>query len=131
MLEDIVLNLIPIIAVVCLFIFLTTAIWARQRRRERDAYYRHELAKSMIQRGADVDEVARLLRKSNATLVERRETLKVAGFLTLAIGVGFILGFQWIPAEEAVWKVGYVPTLLGLAMLIYAFTSGRSDRDGD
>ncbi|MEZ5332327.1 MAG: DUF6249 domain-containing protein [Thermoanaerobaculia bacterium] len=127
MLEDIVLNLIPIVSVICTFIFLTTLVWAKLRRRERDAYYRHELAKAMIQRGAEGDEVARLLRKSNPGLAERREALKLGGFLTLALGVGFMVGFQWIPADEPIWKLGFVPTLLGLAMLLHAFTSGRSD----
>lgn len=128
MFEDIILNLIPIISVICVFIFLSTVVWAKQRRRERDAYYRHELAKAMVARGADVDEVARMLRKSGSTLGERREALKLGGLLTLAVGVGFMIGFQWIPAEEPIWTIGAIPALLGLAMLVYAF-SARSAAD--
>jgi len=130
MFEDIFLNLIPIIAVICVFMFLSTVIWTKQRRREREAYYRHELAKSMIARGADADEIARMLRRSSSTVAERREALRLGGLLTLAVGVGFMVGFQWIPAPEPIWMIGSVPTLLGVAMLIYAFTA-RANGDSN
>jgi hypothetical protein len=130
MFEDIMLNLIPIISVVCVFLFLSTVVWAKQRRRERDAYYRHELAKTMVTRGADADEVARMLRKSRSSLAERREGLKLGGLLTFAIGIGFMIGFQWIPADLPIWKIGFVPTLLGAAMVTYSVLAD-SDSEPD
>jgi hypothetical protein len=124
MFDDFFIFLVPIFSILSVFVFLVVIVWTRQRRREREAYYRHELAKAMISRGADADEVVRMLRKSSSRVAERREALKLGGLLTLAIGVGFMLGFQWIPTEEPIWKIGFVPALLGGAMLAYAFMVG-------
>ncbi len=118
--EDVFIFLIPITGIVAFFSFLAVLVWTRHRRRERDAYYRHELGKQLVEKGVAGEEISAVLRQeSKDRWIHRREGLKLGGLLTLLVGVGFMLAFAWME-EDPIWMIGWIPVAIGVALLIYA-----------
>ncbi len=119
-LEGAVTMFIPVVAVISICALLAVAIWSSQRRREREIHYRHELLKRLVDKGADKDDLAALMRASDVNRwVNRREGLKLGGLITLLAGIGTMIGLQFIE-DEAIWLMGSVPTLVGFGLLFYA-----------
>ncbi len=117
--EDVFVFLIPITGIVAFFAFLAVLVWTRHRRRERDAYYRHELGKQLVEKGVPGEEISAVLRQESRDLwLNRREGLKLGGLLTLLAGVGFMLAFAWMD-DEPIWMIGWIPVAIGLALVIY------------
>jgi hypothetical protein len=120
-LNNAIILFLPIVSVIAGCALLAVAIWAGQRRREREIHYRHELLKKFVEKGADKDELGALMREQDrARWANRREALKLAAIITLAVGVGSMIGLRFID-DEAIWLLGAVPTLLGVGLLFYAF----------
>lgn len=116
--------LIPIVAIVSVFAFLGIAAWAKQRRSERDSYYRHELVKQMAEKGGDNDQVLSFMREeARVRQLVRKQGLIVGGLVTLAIGIGYMIAFQFV--EDEIWAFGTIPTLVGLALLACGLWFGR------
>lgn len=113
--------MVPIVGAVALFTFLAVVGWAEERRKEREAYYRYEFRKRLVEAGKmDSEAVRGLMRFEYETeLQRRRENLLIGGFIVAGVGVGLLLGLQFIE-DEAVWMVGYIPAFIGAGMLVYA-----------
>lgn len=112
--------LVPIAGSVALFTFLAVASWAKQRRKERESYYRYEFRKQLVDAGKmDASDVRDLMQyEQETTLYRARQSSLVGGFVLLGVGAGLLLGLQWI--DDGVWMVGYIPFFIGLALTIYA-----------
>src|SRR5260370_22792113 len=50
-LVDLAAVMIPVVGSVVFFAFLSVEGWAQQKRREREAFYRHEVLKKLIEKG--------------------------------------------------------------------------------
>ena len=113
---------VPLVCTVALFTFLAIASWAVQRRREREAYYRHEVELKLAERGElSAEALDRMRFEDDLGRWRRRtESLKLAGMVTLAIGVGMIAAMQMINDPQP-RLVGMIPLLIGSALLIYAY----------
>jgi hypothetical protein len=123
---------------VALFSWLTMIDWARQRRMEREAYYRHETEKKLIETGEQSAELILSLRKEveYARWLQRREGLKLGGLITTAIGVGIFAALRFIDTGGfSVEAIGLVPLAIGIVLLLYSYalyprlTDQRGDRD--
>ncbi len=111
--------LIPIVAIVATFTFVGVLVWAKYRRSERESYYRHELVKQMAEKAADEDRLLAFLReKHDIRQANRRQGLLLGGLITMAIGIGFLIGFRWLDDELSM--VGAVPIAIGLALVVGA-----------
>jgi len=120
MFDDIFLWTVPVVAVLGTFAFLITMIWGMQRRRERELHYRHELHRSLLEKGLDADGLVRLYEgEQRAKWTSRREGLRLAGLVTLFFGIGFMLAFQFIEDVD-IWKLGWLPAGLGAALAVWA-----------
>ena len=53
--------LIPVVAIVSVFTFVAIAAWSDNRRKEREAYYRHETLRKLSETGGDSAESVRLV----------------------------------------------------------------------
>lgn len=121
--------LIPIIGIVATFSFVGLIIWAKHRRTEREAYYRHELIKQMAEKAASEDQLLAFMREeAKVRQLNRRQGLQVGGLITLAVGIGYMIAFQWI--DDEVWMIGAIPALIGVAMLASAFLFGAEKASG-
>lgn len=119
--SDAMIFLIPIVGSIALFSFLAVVGWAENRRKEREAYYRFEFRKKLVDAGEmNASHVQELMRYEYETdLQRRRHGLIIGGFITGGVGAGLLLGLQFI-RDEAVWMVGFIPLFIGAAMLAYA-----------
>lgn len=116
---------IPIIGIIASFTFVGLIIWFKHRRTERDTYYRHELIKQMAEKANSEDQLLAFMREEAAVRqANRKQGLMVGGLVTLALGVGYMVAFQWI--DEEVWMIGAIPALIGAALLASSFLVGHN-----
>lgn len=111
---------IPIVTVIAVFTFAGFAAFSDNRRKEREAFYRYEFRKKVIEQGGAASEkVLEMMREEDrAELRRAREGVKLGGLITAAVGVGLIFGLRFIEGES-VWMVGYIPLFIGVVMLLY------------
>ena len=117
--------MIPIIAIISTFTFIGVLAWTKHRRSERQAYYRHELVKQMAEKADSENQLLAFMREeAKSVQIQRRQGLMVAGLITLAVGIGYMIAFQWI--DDEIWMIGAIPALIGVAMFAGAFLYGEN-----
>lgn len=106
-------------AVVASLTFITIVVWAENRRKERQEYYRFEFRKRLVEAGKmDAASFASLMRYEHELgLQQGRQKLLVAAFVIAGVGVGTCLGLQFI--GDSFWMLGLIPLSIGLCMLAY------------
>jgi len=106
------------------FAFVSVVIWTDGRRKERLALYRSELLKKLAETpGPGSDAVLASLREEELRKLSRkREWLTLGGVLCAALGLAVLVAYYVAPNNlaDGVWTVGFVPLLLGLALLGHA-----------
>jgi Flp pilus assembly protein TadB len=123
---------IPIVTVIAVFTFAGFAAFSDNRRKEREAFYRYEFRKKLIEQGTGASErVLELMREEDrAEQRQAREGVKLGGLITAAVGLGLIFGLRFIKGED-VWMVGYIPLAIGIVMLLYGlFLAPREPAPG-
>jgi hypothetical protein len=114
------------VASIALFSFISMAVWASERRREREAYYRNETARKIAEmQGVGGDSAIDFIREEEKIAARRRtEGLKLSGFVTLAVGIGMMLFLKALYHDEPgdpVYLVGIIPLLTATALLAYGY----------
>ena len=111
---------IPVSAILGIAAWATVVGHAKQRRLEREAYYRGELNKKLAEEGRL--SVTELLSAREDELrqqwLKRREAFKGAGIVIAALGLAMVAGMGAAGEEEAL-IAGFVPMFLGGALLGY------------
>lgn len=109
--------------VIALFSFLAVAIWARNRRRERELYYKNETLKKVVeaQQPSATAALEFLREQEKIHAVRFREGLKLGGLVTIAVGVALFPVLRAVEPYQPVYLVGLIPLLIGLALLAYAY----------
>ncbi len=122
--------LIPIVGSVALFGFLAVASWADARRREREAFFRHELLKKVAESPGG-QQVVELLRQEEADRIERqRQAIQLAGWVVLGAGIGVGVLLAALTRVAGLWSVGAVPALVGAALVLHANLARRRRMGG-
>jgi hypothetical protein len=109
---------------VALFCWLAVVGWARHRRLEREAFYRHETEKLLLDSG---EEGARQIfglrrQEEHGRWLRRREGLKLGGVITTSLGAGILVGLQFIDMGDiSLAGAGGIPLIIGIALLLYAY----------
>lgn len=105
------------------FSFLAVAIWAKNRRLEREAYYRNETLKKIAESSElSANAALELLREHEKIhFVRTREGLKLGGVVTIALGIGCFLVLWATGVKQPAYFAGFIPFLVGLALLAYAY----------
>lgn len=113
------------IASLALFSFVAVAVWSTERRREREAYYRSEALRKIVElQGAGNTSAIELLREEEKNAARRRlEGQKLGGLITLAVGIGMMIFIRAVDRnpQEPAYLVGLIPLLIGVALLAYAY----------
>lgn len=109
--------------VIGFFSFLAVAIWAKNRRREREAYYKNESIKKIAEAQEPAANAAlEFFREQEKVRAARsREGIKLGGLVTIAVGLGFIPLLRAVHPHEPVYLVGLIPLLIGFALLAYVY----------
>ena len=99
--------------------FVAVVTWADIRRKEREAFYKHETMKKISEMPGESG-LALLREDERNSARRRRENIKLGGLITCAVGVGLMIFLRSIDTREPAYLVGLIPLLVGLALLIYS-----------
>jgi hypothetical protein len=136
MLREMMEMTLPLVIMIGLFTFLSIAAFADARKKEREAYYRSEVRKKLIEqwgpdKSAELIELLKDDSKEHQLLAmfgedkasdprRRREGFVLAGLVTTALGMGAMIALRYIPGEFQFDKLGLIPIFVGLALLVHA-----------
>ncbi len=106
-----------------MFAWLTISGWSRQRRKERESFYRHEVEKKIVEAGGVTTEQLALLRRDEDhwRWMQRREGLKLAGLITTALGIGLLVAMRFLNEDQPVYHVAWIPIAIGAVILVYVY----------
>jgi Flp pilus assembly protein TadB len=116
--------LIPVAAIVAVFVFVAVVSWSDNRRKEREAFYRHETYRKMLEHaGEGPGAVEQLMEKEEALRQRRRvDGMRLGGLITLATGIGIALFLYVLDRDDSpVWVAGVIPILIGLVLVYYGY----------
>jgi ferric-dicitrate binding protein FerR (iron transport regulator) len=113
------------VASIALFSFVAVAVWSQARRREREAYYRSETLRKIVEtQGAGGGSAIEFLREEEKHAVRRRqEGQKLGGLITVAVGIGMMVFIKAVDRgdPDPAYLVGLIPLFIGVALLGYAY----------
>jgi len=109
---------IPVVGTIGLFTWLAVLGWSRERRREREAFYRHETARKMIEAGRlDHAQFEAFLAEEGARPgAARRISLAIAGVVLFLSGVGLRLFLEELPDGPPA-SLAWIPLFIGAGLL--------------
>lgn len=121
--EAVLLDMLVFFVPIAFFSFLAVALWARNRQRERESYYRNETIKKIAEaQEPSANAALELFREQEKIYAgRRREGLKLGGLVTVAIGLGFIPLMWTVHPDHPAYLAGLIPLLIGLALLAYVY----------
>jgi hypothetical protein len=120
MLVPIFAMLVPIVAIVSVFTFVSFAVWFGTRQKEREAFYKSETLRRITESSGEGAKAAIELLKEEERMkrVKAREGMKVGGLVNIGLGLGLTI-FLWALVSPQVALVGLIPGFIGVALLIY------------
>jgi hypothetical protein len=112
-----------IVSLVAVFSFVAVLSWIKVRRGEREAFYRSEVLKKMVERPeAAGQNLLEMMRQDERNAqIRRREGLKLGGLVVTAVGAGLIVFLAAVDRNRPAWAVGVIPLLIGLALFAYVY----------
>jgi len=125
---EVAIFLVPVATVLALGAFLSVVGFARERRREREALYRHETARALVDKGAmDAAQFLAFVREDAQRPVRARlENVKLFGFVCALAGVGLLIGMRAVDEAPARGS-GWIFVGLGAGALVYAYVFARRE----
>jgi hypothetical protein len=113
------------VASIALFSFMAVATWSKERRREREAYYKSETLKKIAetQGGGGSSAIEFLHENEKYAALRRREGLKLGGLVTIAVGMSMMIFIKAADRNDPdpAYLVGIIPLFIGAALLGYAY----------
>jgi hypothetical protein len=102
-------------------IWLGFVIWTGDKRKEREAFYRNELLKKIVDSpaGSTQSVLDMMHQQEREAQIRKREGLKLAGIILIAAGIGLGTFLALIEKEDPVWAVGLLFLLVGIALFSY------------
>jgi len=122
--SDVVIFVVVAVFWVAFFSSVSVVGWAIQRRKEREAFYRYETEKRLVDKGEVSAEQLLGLRNEEERFrwLRRREGLKLGGVLTTALGIGLLAALQLVDTGElSLAGIGGIPLIIGVALLLYVY----------
>jgi Flp pilus assembly protein TadB len=116
-----------------IFGFLAVAAWADGRKREREAFYRHELYSKMLENPTGAGVVREMIERQIQEEDKRRREdrangMKLGGFITTAVGVTLGVFLYFIVPDAPVFLIALIPVAVGLVILAAYFAGSHRER---
>jgi hypothetical protein len=113
----------------CLFSFLAVASWSESHRREREAYYRSEAIRKLVEAPPDMAaSVLDFLRDMERNDRDRvRSQIKIGGLVTCGVGIGIMAFLSALIREAPIYLSGLIPLLIGVALLAWSYVPALRD----
>jgi hypothetical protein len=114
--------LIPIIAILSVFTFVTFAVWFGNRQKEREAFYKSETLRRITEASGEGAKAAIELLREDERLkrIKDREGMKVGGLVLTGVGLALVI-FLGALSGPKIALCGLIPGLIGVALLIYVY----------
>ncbi len=127
-LVDLAAVMIPVIGSIVFFAFLSVVGWAQQKRREREAFYRHEVLKKLVEQGGTGGQQVFEMMRKEAELQDRRrrEARILGGLITAVIGASLMILLSILVPVAGVWAVGLIPLSVGAVILLFALFTPKA-----
>src|SRR5260370_26838352 len=125
-LVDLAALMIPVVGMVVFFAFLRVGGWDQQKRREREAFYRHEVLKKLIEQGgaAGGQQVLEVMRREvELRDRQRREARILGGLITAVLGASLMILLSTLVPGGGVWTAGLIPFSVGADYFFFSFPS--------
>lgn len=117
------------VLMICVFSFVSIAVWTEARRKEREAYYKAESLRRIAETPGDgAKYMLEIMREEERIRQDRvlaqdfkkAEGMKIGGVVTIAVGVALMFFLHSVGDGNSAYLVGLIPALLGVALLISA-----------
>jgi hypothetical protein len=117
------------VGAICCFSFLTVAMVAGVRQKEREAFYESETLKKIAEtQGGGTNPALEYLReKEKIARAKRTDGIKLGGLVNVGVGVALMIFLAALAPHHPVFLVGLIPFFVGLALLAYAFYFAPKD----
>ncbi len=114
--------LVPIVAIVSVFTFITIMAWLGNRQKEREAFYKAETLRRVTESSGEGAKAAVDLLREDERIrrIKSREGLKISALINIGVGLGMVFGLSQLIGQK-VALAGLVPAFIGAAMLIYIY----------
>lgn len=100
------------------FTFISFIIWIEGRRKEREAHYRDEMARKIADAGNSGPILEFVQANARADAEKVRLKARVAGLITIAVGVGLMIFLYQLVPTAAAYLAGVIPLFVGIVLLI-------------
>ena len=110
-------------AVAMFAVFIPVTSWIESQRRTREAYYKAETMRRLVEASGEGAKAALELMREQDRMerLKKREGMKVGGLINIGVGVALLIFLRALVGEEPVYLCGLIPGLIGVAMLVYVF----------
>ena len=112
-------------AVALFVVFIPTVAWIDSRRKEREAYYKAETLRRMVEGSAEGSKAAIELMREEERIkqIKVREGLKMGGLINVGVGIALVIFLRSLlgGSQGTPYLCGLIPGFVGLAMLIYVY----------
>ena len=98
--------------------FVSVMVWLDNHRKEREAHYRNEMAQRIAEARDPAPLLAYVQELERIEAMRSRTKTRVAGIITLAVGIPMTVLFHQAAPGTATYLVGLIPLLVGVALLI-------------
>lgn len=104
-------------------IFIPLISWIESRRKEREAFYKAETMRRLVESSGEGAKLAIEMLNAENRLgrTRKREGLKVGGLINIGVGVGVMLLLHSLLGPHGPYLCGTIPLLIGVAMLLYVY----------
>jgi multisubunit Na+/H+ antiporter MnhB subunit len=115
------------VIVISIFSFAAVSLWLHARRGEREAFYKSEIVRRLleIQTPNATDALEAVHEENRYQSRRRRDRSRLAGLVTGAVGLGlltFLYAMLRTVTTQPVYLVALIPIFIGGALLLHSFS---------
>jgi len=116
-------------AVALFVVFIPTVTWIDKQHKEREAFYKAETIRRVVEASGDGAKAAMELLRAESQIEsqKKREGMKIGGVICIAVGAAMVIFLRVMTATDpgAPYLVGLIPGFIGVAMLVYVYALAR------
>jgi hypothetical protein len=117
---------VAIVAIAGTFAFISVIVYAESKRKEREALYRSEVHRALLEReGGSAEKLLAVIAAEEAgRAAQDRVRMRVRGLVTAVTGAAMLVlstgGGDW-----EMWRIGLIPLCAGIGFLLFGLLPGR------